>query len=326
MNSGPGRGRYAPSPTGPLHLGNVRTALVAWLSARASGGSFILRVEDLDAARTANGMEERVMEDLHWLGLDWDEGPDVGGNFGPYRQSDRSALYEEALRTLAAAGRTFPCRLSRKDLQSLATAPHSEGGAPYPASLRPSDLLPDWYDRVLAERDAAVRFKVDESPVEFTDIIAGPQTENVVDSVGDFVLRRRDDVYAYQLAVVVDDIQMHVTEVVRGRDLLSSTARQIQLIRALGGSIPRYAHVPLVRNSNGEKLSKRDAGLTLASIREQGATPAGVVGYLAWSLGLIPVAEPVSAADLVDVFAWSRISRDDWIVADSHQSSMFSGE
>lgn len=258
------KGRYAPSPTGLIHVGNARTALAAWLSVRSQSGTFIWRLEDLDGPRVIPGMAEAAMEDLAWLGLDWDE--------GPYVQSERSVFYEVALARLAAAGRLFPCRRSRKDLQSIASAPHGpEGSSPYPAVFRPQSrpehLEPGWFEQL---SDAAIRFKVHDRLVEWIDRVYGRQTERVDQTVGDFVLKRRDGLYAYQLAVVVDDLLMGITEVVRGADLLDSTARQIQLIEALGGTRLVYAHVPLVVNAQGEKLSKRDAGLTLRSLREEG--------------------------------------------------------
>jgi glutamyl-tRNA synthetase len=307
----PPRGRYAPSPTGLIHVGNARTALVAWLSVRSRSGAFVWRVEDLDGPRVVPGMAEAQMEDLAWLGLDWDEGPDVGGPHAPYLQSERSAFYEEALRRLAEAGRLFPCRLSRKDLQAMASAPHGGEEAPYPASLRPRELAPDWFER---RSDAALRFLVDDSPVSFTDRVFGPITERVDLAVGDFVLERRDGLYAYQLAVVVDDLAMGIDDVVRGSDLLASTARQIQLIAALGGTPPAYAHVPLMVSSRGEKLSKRDQGLTLRSLREEGANPEAITGYLAYSLGLLDRPEPCRPADLIPLFAWEKIGRTDWIL------------
>lgn len=311
------RGRYAPSPTGLIHVGNARTALVAWLSVRSQGGAFVWRLEDLDPPRVVPGMAEAAMEDLRWLGLDWDEGPDVGGPHEPYVQSLRSALYEEAIDRLAEAGRLFPCRRSRKDLQTLASAPHGpEGSAPYPIAFRPDRLDPDWLDRLRASEkpDAALRFLVHDRLVEWTDRIHGPQTERVDRTVGDFVLKRRDGLWAYQLAVVVDDLQMEIDEVVRGADLLDSTARQIQLIEALGGNPPVYAHVPLVVNAQGEKLSKRDAGLTLRSLREAGVRPEALAGYLGWSLGLLDRPDPCAAAELIDQFSWDRIGTETWVL------------
>jgi glutamyl-tRNA synthetase len=313
----PPRGRYAPSPTGMIHLGNARTALAAWLSVRSRGGAFVWRVEDLDPPRVIPGMAEAQRADLAWLGLDWDEGPDAGGPHAPYVQSERSAFYEEALRKLAAAGRLFPCRLSRKDLQAMASAPHGGEEAPYPASLRPAGLDADWFERLCgtARPDAAIRFRVDDRPVSFDDRVFGPMTERVDLAVGDFVLKRRDGLWAYQLAVVADDLLMGIDDVVRGSDLLASTARQIQLIEALGGTPPVYAHVPLLVNASREKLSKRDRGLTLRSLRDEGASPESVTGMLAHSLGLIDRPELCLPADLVPLFAWEKIGRADWVLA-----------
>jgi len=302
----PPRGRYAPSPTGPIHVGNARTALAAWLSVRSRGGTFLWRLEDIDTPRVVPGMAEAQQADLAWLGLDWDE--------GPYVQSQRTAFYEEALDRLAAAGRLFPCKRSRKDLQALASAPHGpETGAPYPAAFRPQHLAPDWYEelRAAAHPGAAIRFRVDDRPVEWTDRVYGPRVERVDLTVGDFVLKRRDGLYAYQLAVVVDDLAMGVDDVVRGADLLDSTARQIQLLEALGGTRPAYAHVPLVVSPEGEKLSKRDRGLALAALRAEGVTPEALTGRLAWSLGLLDRPEPCRPADLIPFFAWEQIRRDE---------------
>ena len=308
------RGRYAPSPTGRLHVGSARTALAAWLSVRAEGGTFVMRVEDLDGPRTVPGMAEAILEDLAWLGLDWDEGPERGGPYPSYRQSERHHFYEAALALLHRQERLFPCRHSRKDLLRLATAPHGTGGLlPYPAALRPHPLAPGWFD---AHRngapDAALRFLVHDHPVTFEDRVYGALTEPVHETVGDFVLKRRDGVYAYQLAVVVDDLLMGITEVVRGEDLLASTARQIQLIEALGGARSAYAHVPLVVNAEGEKLSKRDQSLTVQSLRERGVRPEALVGYLGYALGLIPKPIPCTPADLVPHFAWERIAQNPW--------------
>jgi glutamyl-tRNA synthetase len=299
-----------------IHVGNARTALAAWLSARSRGGAFVWRLEDLDPPRVVPGMAEAQIEDLAWLGLDWDEGPDVGGPHAPYVQSQRYTFYEEALRRLAETGRLFPCRLSRKDLQAMGSAPHGGEEAPYPASLRPAKLDPDWFERLCGteKSDAAIRFLVHDRPVSFTDRIYGLITERVDLAVGDFVLKRRDGLYAYQLAVVVDDLLMGINDVVRGADLLASTARQIQLIEALGGTPPAYAHVPLVVNAGKEKLSKRDRGLTLRSLREAGVRPEAVAGYLGHSLGLLDRPEPCRPGDLIPLFSWGRIPRTDWIL------------
>lgn len=311
----PPRGRYAPSPTGLIHVGNARTALVAWASVRSRGGSFVWRLEDLDGPRTVPGMAEAALADLAWLGLDWDEGGERGGPHAPYEQSKRGELYRRMLDRLAGQGRLFPCRRSRADLLTLATAPHGpEGSAPYPRALRPAKLAADWYERHRAAKnpEAALRFLVLDREVRFLDRVYGEQRENPASTVGDFVLQRRDGLFAYQLAVVVDDLAMGIDEVVRGRDLLDSTARQLQLLEALGGEPPAYAHLPLVVNAAGEKLSKRDHGLTLAALRQAGVRPEALVGYFAFSLGLLDRAEPLSANELVARFDWQRIPRQDW--------------
>ena len=313
------RGRFAPSPTGLLHVGSARTALAAWLSVRSQGGAFVWRLEDLDPPRTVAGTADAALEDLRWLGLDWDEGPEVGGPHAPYVQSKRSAHYEAALTRLAAAERLFPCRVSRRELQEIASAPHGHDGLPpYPPSLRPTALPPDWLDdlREQPEPDAALRFLVHDEPVRFDDRVQGTVTERVSETTGDFVLKRRDGLWAYQLAVVVDDLAMDITEVVRGADLLDSTARQIQLIEALGGERPAYAHLPLVLNADGEKLSKRDEALTLRSLREAGVAPERVAGALGHALGLLETPEPTPARALVAPFDWKRIAPEPWHLPD----------
>jgi glutamyl-tRNA synthetase len=321
------RGRFAPSPTGLLHVGSARTALAAWLSVRSQGGAFVWRIEDLDPPRAVPGTAEAAMEDARWLGLDWNEGPVVGGPHAPYVQSERDAYYEAALDRLAETARLFPCRLSRSDLREIASAPHGASGLPpYPPSLRPRSLPADWLVRIRAKEDAdpsagsgqaaAFRFRIHDEVVRFEDRVQGTVEERVSETTGDFVLKRRDGLFAYQLAVVVDDLAMGITEVVRGTDLLDSTARQIQLIEALGGTVPDYAHLPLVVNAEGEKLSKRDEGLTLRSLRESGARPEAVVGALAHSLGLRPSPEPITAQGLVPHFRWDHIARDPWQLPD----------
>ncbi|MEM8997566.1 MAG: glutamate--tRNA ligase family protein, partial [Acidobacteriota bacterium] len=236
------RGRWAPTPSGFLHVGNARSALLAWLSIRSAGGRFLYRLEDLDPPRVLGGAAEQAEDDLRWLGLDWDEGGGLDGPRGPYEQSRRSDRYESALGRLAADGRLFPCHRTRRELRDIASAPHGPGGPAYPPRLRPAELEPDWYDAFVGtepgEGAAALRFRVDPGVVTFRDGLFGECRQDVAAEVGDFVLKRRDGLYAYQLAVIVDDLAMGVDEVVRGVDLLDSTARQIQLIRALGGREP----------------------------------------------------------------------------------------
>ncbi|OZC03680.1 tRNA glutamyl-Q(34) synthetase GluQRS [Rubricoccus marinus] len=314
-------GRFAPSPTGDLHLGSALALVASWASVRTKGGRFVWRVEDLDGPRTVPGSAERQMEDARWLGLDWDEGPDPAsgedvGPHGPYWQSRRSALYDAALADLAARGLLFPCRRSRKDLQSLASAPHgaasgaSAGLPPYPRRWRPADLAPEWFDDLGPRPDCALRFRVDGAPVTFEDRVVGRVTEDVQRAVGDVVLKRRDGVFAYQLAVVVDDLAMGVTEVVRGMDLLDSTPRQILLLQALGGAVPTYAHVPLLVNGSGEKLSKRDGAVSLREIRDAGASPEAVLGWLAWALGQIPEPRPLAPEALAQDWQWGAVRPD----------------
>lgn len=301
------RGRYAPSPTGEIHLGNARTALVAWLSARSQGGTFIWRVEDLDGPRVVPGIEETQLRDLRWLGLDWDAGPDCKQSpleVEPHHQSGREALYHRALAKLQNTNRLFPCTITRKALRAMASTLEAESRSPYPESFRPQEVPPDWFSNILREKrpSASIRFKVEQGTVHFDDAVFGRITEDVSQTTGDFVVRRRDGLWAYQLAVVVDDADQGITEVVRGSDLLSSTARQVLLQRALGLPTLRYLHVPVLNGSDGEKLSKRNNALSLRSLRETGWGPASVVGELAASLGLIPTPRPLLPQELLESF------------------------
>jgi glutamyl-tRNA synthetase len=312
------RGRLAPSPTGDVHLGTARTALAAWLAARARNGELVWRLEDIDTVRVVAGAAEAAARDLAWLGLDWDEGPERGGRFAPYEQSRRAPFYDAALDTLAERGFLFPCARTRRELTEAASAPHGPAPA-YPARLRPRELASDWFARWRDGHmpDVSLRFRVDApTSVAFDDAVQGACHQDVAASVGDFVLRRRDGLWAYQLAVVVDDAAMEITEVVRGADLLDSTARQILLARALGVEPPAWAHVPLVRNAQGDKLSKRDGAMALRRLAEVGCRREQVTGYLAWSLGLIDRPCAVAAAELVPVFDWARIGREDFRVPD----------
>jgi glutamyl-tRNA synthetase len=302
------RGRYAPSPTGPLHLGNARTALFAWLSARSQGGAFVMRVEDLDGPRVRPGLEGRILEELRWLGLDWDEGPDVGGGLGPYRQSERSGRYLEALDRLRAAGHAYPCFCSRAEIARSSQAPHAgEEGPRYPGTCR---SLSDT-ERVerSRHRPPAWRLRVPEGPVDFHDEVHGDRSFDVAGTVGDFVVARADGVASYQLAVTVDDAAMRISEVVRGDDLLPSTARQLLLYRALGLAAPRFGHVPLVVGPDGERLAKRHGALSVGELRERGADPERVVGLLAGLSGLAPAGARLRPRDLLAGFRLGAIPR-----------------
>jgi glutamyl-tRNA synthetase len=303
------RGRFAPSPTGPLHLGNARTALLAWLAARAGGGGFVMRVEDLDGPRVRPGLEGRILDELAWLGLDWDEGPDVGGAFGPYRQSERAGMYRAALERLRAGGAVYPCFCSRAEIAAASQAPHGPGdeGPRYPGTCRA--LRPEEVAARAARRAPAWRLRVPPGPVAFEDGVHGPCAFDVAAEVGDFVVARADGIAAYQLAVVVDDAAMAIEEVVRGDDLLPSTARQLLLYRALGLAAPRFAHVPLVVGEDGARLAKRHRALSVGELREAGADPAVVVGALAALSGLAPPGAALRPRALVGGFSLARLPR-----------------
>jgi glutamyl-tRNA synthetase len=297
------RGRFAPSPTGELHLGNASSALLAWLSARAQGGTFVMRVEDLDLGRVRPGLAERILDDLAWLGLDWDEGPDRGGPYGPYDQASRLPAHRAAFETLRASSRLYPCFCSRKDVAAAASAPQAPGDElRYPGTCRalgPAEAR----DRIAAGERHAWRFRVEgRTPPIFEDLVHGRWGEDKPPP-GDFVVWRSDGGPSYQLAVVVDDAAMLITEVVRGDDLLPSAMRQLLLFEALGTEPPRFGHVPLLLGPDGARLSKRHASATLREMREAGRTPGEVLGPLAHALGLRPTPDPVEPRALVDGFS-----------------------
>ena len=263
------RGRLAPSPTGLLHRGHAATFLRAQERARAHGGTLILRIEDLDRTRCQPEFERAVAEDLRWAGLSWTEGPDTGGAFGPYRQSERLAFYLAAWRRLAAAGMIYPCGCSRRDVERAAGAPHAdEQEAIYPGSCRPAEsVVPT------APRPDGTNWRFRTTPgeaIDFADGAAGRQRFVAGRDFGDFIVWRKDGVPAYQLAVVVDDAAMQITEVVRGADLLASTAQQLLLYRALDLAAPDFYHVPLLTDENGVRLAKRAGAHSLRAWRMAG--------------------------------------------------------
>jgi glutamyl-tRNA synthetase len=305
------RGRFAPTPSGRMHLGNVWCALAAWLAVRSEGGVLVLRIEDLDRRVVPPGAEEAMLDDLRWLGLDWDE--------GPYRQSERAKLYAQAAQDLVDAGLTYPCFCSRADLHA-ADAPHASDGTPiYPGTCR--DLSPkEVARRMRAAQEGrghkpALRLRVpDESDragtIAFSDRVYGARTECLARDCGDFVIRRSDGIYAYQLAVTVDDALMGITQIVRGRDLLGSCARQIYLQRLLGYPRPSYAHLPMLMAQDGtRRLSKRDHDADLGFMRDHFGRPEVLIGRLAHLVGLRPTNEPTTAAELLDGFSWEAIRR-----------------
>ncbi|HWH72154.1 MAG TPA: tRNA glutamyl-Q(34) synthetase GluQRS [Candidatus Sulfotelmatobacter sp.] len=270
------RGRLAPSPTGYLHLGHARTFWIAQQRATAQAGTLVLRNEDLDRARYKPEFVPAMLEDLHWFGLRWQEGPDCGGPFGPYAQSQRRRFYVEAFQKLRAGNFIYPCVCSRQDVLRALQAPHRGEDEPvYPGSCRPGTATA----RSESARPVAVarvnwRFRVpDGEDISFVDGYYGWQHFVAGKDFGDFVVWRHDDIPAYQLAVVVDDALMRITEVVRGEDLLKSTARQLLLYRALGFEPPRFYHCPLVTDAAGVRLAKRHDALSLRSLRAQGRTP-----------------------------------------------------
>src|SRR5919199_295271 len=305
------RGRFAPSPTGAIHLGNIWTALLAWLHARQLGGAFVLRVEDLVPHRSQPGLAEQQLADLRWLGLDWDEGPDAGGFFGPYVQSERTAYYRTALEMLASRNLLYPCYCTRAEVRAAASAPHgaAERGD-YPGTCR--YLTPEERaEREARGRRPCLRVRMPEAPtpVCFDDLVFGPVEEDIAHPGGDFVICRADGVFAYQLAVVVDDALMGITHVIRGADLLGSTARQIWLHERLGHTPPSFGHVPLLVDAGGQRLSKRHASLSVTALRRAGATPHAIVGRLANLAGLQPASVPVAPADLVGLLDLGKLPK-----------------
>lgn len=294
-------GRFAPSPSGRMHLGNVLCALLSWLSARSAGGAYVLRIEDLDPLRCPRSFAELIQEDLRWLGLDWEpEEP-------PY-QSDRTAVYEQYEGILREKGLLYPCFCSRAELHA-ASAPHlSDGRVVYTGTCR--GLTAQQIAEKRKTRPAALRVAVPNETVTFTDRVRGDYTENLRTACGDFIIRRSDGVFAYQLAVVVDDGLMGVTEVVRGNDLIGSTARQLWLHRLFGFAAPQFCHMPLLLAHDGRRLSKRDEDLDLGRLRTC-FRPEQVVGALACAAGLIDRPEPVAAHELLRDFSWDRIPQTD---------------
>jgi glutamyl-tRNA synthetase len=308
MNATQTVGRLAPSPTGAQHLGNARTYLLAWLSARASGGKVVLRIEDLDSPRVKAWASRQAVVDLKWLGLDWDEGPDTGGPHAPYVQSERTELYQLAIDQLRQRNLVYPCDCSRSDIALAASAPHAGSEGPlYPgtcACWRLGDPLP-------TGDDFCWRFRSQDATVDISDGMMGRKRLNPALELGDFPVTRKGGEAAYQLAVVVDDDAMGITEVVRGDDLLTSAFRQWGIYEALGLRPPRFIHVPLVVGKDGRRLAKRHGDTRLSWYREHGVTAEEIVGWAAYSAGLIDKDESVSASELLSSLhgglQWDRV-------------------
>jgi|SRR5215218_5819226 len=298
-------GRFAPSPSGPLHLGNLRTALLAWLFARSEGSRFLVRIEDLDPERSRPQWERSQLDDLAAIGLDWDE--------QPLRQSERTELYRSALHELDAAGRVYPCWCTRAEIRAAAEAPHGVGpeGA-YPGTCRKLGGAEREWKRKSAGRPPSLRLDSGEPSLAFDDRIHG----RVEGGVDDFVLWRWDDTPAYNLAVVVDDAAQGIGEVVRGDDLLATTPRQLLLYRLLGLPAPTHAHVPLVLAPDGERLAKRHGAVTLTDRVALGESPSDALGWMATSLGLAEPGEAVTAAKLLSRFDPDALPREPTVFSD----------
>jgi len=294
-------GRFAPSPTGRMHLGNIFTALLAWLSVRSQGGRMLLRIEDLDPQRSRAAYAEQLRRDLSWLGLDWD------GEMPP--QSTRSPVYAAHFAKLEEQGLIYPCYCSRSELHD-ASAPHaSDGTLLYAGTCR---NLTD-AQRAAKTKTPCWRVAVPDEDVSFTDGLQGAYTQNLARGSGDFIVRRADGVYAYQLAVVTDDAQAGVTQVVRGSDLLSSTPRQIWLQRQLGFPEPGYYHVPLLVAPDGRRLSKREKDLDMGALRNR-YTPEQLLGMLAHACGLLSHSESVRAGELAGEFSWQMVQKENIVI------------
>lgn len=299
------KGRFAPSPSGRMHLGNVFTALISWLSVKKAGGKWILRIEDLDPQRSKIEYARQIEDDLRWLGLHWDEGGlDNIGSDGPYLQSRRDHIYKQAYDRLVSLGLCYKCHCRRADI--LATqAPHeSDGRVIYKATCRPSSLPP--FDMSAFDNKGATRLYVPDREINFNDKVYGPQTVNLASHCGDFIIRRADNAWAYQLAVVADDAAMGVTEVVRGSDLLLSSAQQIYLYQLLDLGIPHFAHVPLICNQAMQRLSKRDQSLSMENLRKK-FSPQQILGHTAFLAGITDKDKPYEINELIELFDWSKI-------------------
>jgi glutamyl-tRNA synthetase len=343
------RGRLAPSPTGALHLGNARSFLIAWLSVRSRGGSLLLRMEDLDHPKVKSAAAAQALEDLRWLGLDWDEGPDVGGPHAPYVQTQRIARYADALEKLRWPGRSagghllmaqtcprdgahgppsnnttqtgfiYPCVCARRDVEAGQSAPHAgEDGLRYDGHCRDRFAT---YEEAAATlppgRLPAWRFRVEpEDETTFDDGVHGPQRERVAETTGDFVIARHAQGAGYMLAVVVDDAAMGVNEVLRGDDLMPATHRQLLLYRALGLTPPRFVHVPLVVAPDGRRLAKRHGDTRIATLRQLGLRPEQIIGLLAWWSGWAKWGEELTLAELLSRYDLAQLPHQPVVLTD----------
>jgi len=315
------KGRFAPSPSGRMHLGNVFSALCSWLSAKSKGGKWLLRIEDLDRQRSKVEYARLIEDDLAWLGLEWDEGGlDGKGDAGPYMQSERGDIYRRHFDALRDKGLLYRCVCRRADILAQQAPHESDGRIVYPGTCRPAPRppFPDALERSSAGVSGAIgsrpsvggawRLYVPDEEIVVEDEVFGRRSVNLTAHCGDFVVRRADGGWAYQLAVVVDDALMGVTEVVRGCDLLLSAAQQNYLYDILGYKRPHYAHVPLLCNAQGQRLSKRDHGKSMGELRMR-YEPEDIIGQLAHWAGLQPEPTPCTAASLVPIFSFDSLSK-----------------
>ena len=303
------RGRFAPSPSGTLHLGNLLSSLLAWLDVRSQGGKMLFRLEDLDPDRSFAHYADQMAKDLEWLGLDWDEGWRSGSD--QCRQGNRTARYEEALKQLRSKGLVYDCYCSRAE-RLAASAPHP--GEAHDAGCGCRFLSEkDASKRRLNGRKAALKCLIASQTMRWKDGHFGLQEDTLVAGKDDFIIRRSDGVFAYQLAVSVDDMDMGVTRVVRAQDLMGSTAKQIYLIRTLGGLAPEYCHAPLLVAPDGRKLSKRDGDLNMDYFREQ-YSPEQIIGILAKLAGLQNTSAPIRASELIDSFSWEAVPKEPIVI------------
>lgn len=301
-----------------MHLGNIYSALLSWLSVRSQGGQWVLRIEDLDPQRSKRAFAEQIEDDLRWLGLDWDEGglEALPAQRMSYVQSERGDIYLHYLNVLEQSHLTYPCYCTRADIMATQAPHETDGRIVYAGTCRPDrGALSAESLAMRAARKPATRLMVPDRDISFVDAHYGPQSVNLAHHCGDFVVRRADGSWAYQLAVVVDDALMGVTEVVRGRDLLLSAPQQIYLYQLLGFEAPTFCHLPLLCNTAGQRLCKRDKSLDLGEMRQH-FTAEQIIGRLAYYAGIIDQCQPVTARDLISVFDWERVPRTDVIVTD----------
>lgn len=330
------KGRLAPSPTGAQHLGNARTYLLAYWAARQMNADLVMRIEDIDSPRVKPWASQQAIDDLHWLGIDWEEGPDIGGANGPYVQTQRFDLYQHALEKLIESNRVFPCTCSRKDIAAAASAPHEAGSATYKdgatgtkaAFAHEGVIYPGtcakWQvgDTLPPAGSFCWRFRSSDRMIDVVDLVMGHEACNPARQLGAFPITQKNGKMSYQLAVVVDDAMMGITDVVRGGDLIASAFRQIDLRCALDEAGvagyaepgPRFAHVPMVTGPDGRRLAKRHGDTRLSYFREQGASSEQIVGWAAYSAGIVESDEPIQAHEVISHFDWDKLHQQDVVV------------